>query len=81
MRLHRLNNGHRWPNRLFLAMVRRAAGEEPSDVIKLLNYRPQFFGSRFSSLIQNAMRGPSPWSVGERELFAAWTSQLNQCEF
>jgi len=27
------------------------------------------------------MRGPSPWSVGERELFAAVTSRLNQCVF
>jgi AhpD family alkylhydroperoxidase len=27
------------------------------------------------------MRGPSEWSAGERELFAAFTSQLNQCPF
>jgi hypothetical protein len=27
------------------------------------------------------MRGPSQWSVGERELFAAFTSRLNQCLF
>jgi len=27
------------------------------------------------------MRGPSTWSVGERELFAAFTSRLNQCVF
>jgi len=27
------------------------------------------------------MRGPSPWSVGERELFAAFVSRLNQCVF
>jgi len=27
------------------------------------------------------MRGPSEWSVGERELFAAYTSKLNQCVF
>ena len=28
-----------------------------------------------------AMRGPSEWSAGERELFAAFTSLLNQCPF
>ena len=28
-----------------------------------------------------AMRGPSDWSAGERELFAAFTSLLNQCPF
>jgi len=27
------------------------------------------------------MRGPSDWSVGERELFAAFVSSLNQCPF
>jgi AhpD family alkylhydroperoxidase len=27
------------------------------------------------------MRGPSDWSVGERELFAAFVSNLNQCRF
>jgi len=27
------------------------------------------------------MRGPSDWSAGERELFAAFVSSLNQCPF
>jgi len=27
------------------------------------------------------MRGPSEWSVAERELFAAFVSSLNQCVF
>jgi len=27
------------------------------------------------------MRGPSAWTVGERELFAAFVSRLNQCLF
>jgi hypothetical protein len=27
------------------------------------------------------MRGPSDWTVAERELFAAFTSKLNQCVF
>jgi hypothetical protein len=62
-------------------MLRRVTGQEPSDVLKLLNYRPQFFGAQFSILVQDALRGPSPWTVGERELFAAWTSRLNECEF
>ena len=28
-----------------------------------------------------ALRGPSDWSEGERELFAAFVSALNQCPF
>jgi len=27
------------------------------------------------------MRGPSEWSPGERELFAGFTSLVNQCPF
>ena len=27
------------------------------------------------------LRGPSAWSVGERELFAAFVSALNHCHF
>jgi AhpD family alkylhydroperoxidase len=32
-------------------------------------------------LIRSSLRGPSDWSVGERELFAAATSQANACSF
>ena len=31
--------------------------------------------------VRTVMRGPSDWSVGERELFAAFVSRLNQCHF
>jgi uncharacterized peroxidase-related enzyme len=27
------------------------------------------------------MRGPSAWSVGDRELMAAYVSKMNECEF
>jgi hypothetical protein len=50
-------------------------------VIKTLLYRPEVFGRPFSDAVDRAMRGPSDWSAGERELFAAFTSLLNQCPF
>ena len=31
--------------------------------------------------LERAMRGPSEWSFGERELFAGFVSLLNQCHF
>ena len=40
-----------------------------------------FFGTPFSETLDHAMRGPSEWSAGERELFAGFTSLLNQCPF
>ena len=32
-------------------------------------------------LTHEAMRGPSAWSVGDRELMAAFVSKLNECEY
>ena len=40
-----------------------------------------FFGAPHQAHTQAVMRGPSEWSVGERELFAAFVSRLNQCHF
>ena len=56
-------------------------GREPSGVLKTLYYRPELFGRPFSDALDLAMRGPSDWSAGERELFAAFVSSLNQCPF
>ena len=44
-------------------------------------YRPEIFGRPYSDALDQAMRGPSDWSAGERELFAAFVSSLNQCPF
>jgi len=56
-------------------------GSEAPDVLKTLRYRPQLFGQPFSAALDVVMRGPSEWSAGERELFAAFTSLLRQCPF
>jgi hypothetical protein len=52
-----------------------------SDVRRMLSYREELFGRPFSEALQDVMRGPSDWSVAERELFAAFVSSLNQCVF
>ena len=81
MRLERVGTGHRIPQRLMLSAVRLFTRMEPPDVMKTMLYRPEFFGKPSGELTQRVMRGPSEWSVGERELFAAFTSRLNQCPF
>ena len=53
----------------------------PLDVVKTLAYRPELFGAHYSALIHELLRGESQWSVGERELFAAYTAHLNKCPF
>jgi uncharacterized peroxidase-related enzyme len=81
VRLHAVEHGHRLPQRLKLILIRLLSGRRVPDVVKTLFYRPEFFGRPMCDWTQAVMRGPSPWSVGERELFAAFTSRLNQCLF
>ena len=64
-----------------LDVIRERSGNEPLGVVKTLLYRPELFGQPFSEALEDAMRGDSEWSPGERELFAAFTSLLNQCHF
>ncbi len=56
-------------------------GTTEPDVTRALVYRPKFFGGPFSFCLEDVMRGPSPWSVGERELIAAFVSRTNECPF
>jgi hypothetical protein len=81
MRLDRLDHGHRGAARLMLAVMKRMGGRTPPDVVKLLFYRRGFFGRPYSAWLHDIMRGESSWTIGERELFAAYTSRLNQCLF
>jgi hypothetical protein len=83
MRLQIVESGHRLPQKLILRMIRLLSGDpnQPYDVVKTMLYRPAFFGKPYSELLQAVMRGPSSWTVGERELFAAFTSRQNECRF
>ena len=81
MRLARIESGHRPAERQRLRALRLALREEPSDVVKTCLYRPELFGAAYSDVFHTVMRGPSDWSVAERELFAAFVSSENQCLF
>lgn len=54
---------------------------EAIEIVSLGCYRHRFFGTPFFDLVQDLMRGQSSWTVGERELFAAYTSNTNECPF
>ena len=81
MRLQKVESGHRLQQKLFLLFIQFISFRKPFDVVKLFMYRPEYFGRNFCGLAQDVMRGPSDWSVGERELFGAFTSKLNKCVF
>ena len=64
-----------------LAVVEASPAPRPLGVLKTLYYRPDIFGEPYSDTLDLALRAPSDWSEGERELFAAFVSSLNQCLF
>jgi hypothetical protein len=81
VRLAAVDNGHAPDEAAMLAEIAQRSGREPLGVVKTLLYRPELFGRPFSDRLDDVMRGPSDWSPGERELFAGFTSLLNQCPF
>lgn len=81
MRLGVVDHGHTLGRKALLFVARLMMGAKVPGVVKTLFYRPGFFGDHQSAWTNQVMRGPSAWTVGERELFAAFTSKLNQCEF
>jgi uncharacterized peroxidase-related enzyme len=81
MRLEILNSGYRPGTKLLFAVIRLLSRQPVPDAAKLVFYRPDFYGARAKQFTHEAMRGPSPWSVGDRELMAAYVSKVNDSPF
>jgi AhpD family alkylhydroperoxidase len=81
MRLAILDSGHGVGTKALFALIRTVSRQPVLDVIKLVKYRADFYGGPMSAVTHEAMRGPSTWSVGDRELMAAFVAKTNQCEF
>ena len=81
MRLSILDSGHGLGTKVLFAVIRTASRQPVLDVVKLVKYRPDFYGEPMQRVMHEAMRGPSPWSVGDRELMAACIAQWNQSEW
>ena len=81
MRLEVLNRGYGPGTKMLFAVIRLVSRHPVPDAAKLVFYRPDFYGARAKEFTHEAMRGPSAWSVGDRELMAAYVSQANECAF
>jgi uncharacterized peroxidase-related enzyme len=79
MRLEVLDRGHRLRTKVLLGLIRVVSRQPVVDAVKLAFYRPDFYGG--GDLTHEAMRGPSAWSIGDRELMAAFVSKVNECPF
>lgn len=81
MRLRILDEGHGFRAKVLFALIRAFSRQATPEAVKLVRYRPDFFGGPMKHVTHEAMRGPSPWSVAERELIAAFVSKMNACEY
>jgi uncharacterized peroxidase-related enzyme len=79
MRLMILDRGHSFGTKAIFALIRIFSRQRVLDVIKFVKYRPDFY--RAQEMTHEAMRGPSGWSVGDRELMAAFVAKNNECEW
>jgi len=81
MRLKILNNGYKFGTKMLFAFIHLVSRQPVPDAARLVFYRPDFYGAPMGALTHLAMRGPSAWSVGDRELMAAFVSKMNVCAF
>lgn len=73
------NTGRTGPYAELLARV-QASGQVYPQIWHLFAFKPRAT-RHLERFTQEVMRGPSPLSPGLRELIAAYTSKLNDCEF
>lgn len=81
MRPRVLEHGYGVGPKLLFRLIRLVSGRPVPDAAKITFYRPDFYGTHVKKFTQEAMRGRSTWSVGDRELMAAYVSKVNDCPF
>ena len=81
MRLSILNRGYSPGTKVLFALIRLFSGHPIPDAARIVFYRPDFYGTHMKEFTHQAMRGPSAWSVGDRELMAAYVSKVNESAF
>jgi AhpD family alkylhydroperoxidase len=76
-----LEHGYGIGPRLLFRLIRLVSGHPVPDAARITFYRSDFYGTYAKKLTHEAMRGRSPWSVGDRELMAAYVSKVNDSPF
>lgn len=81
MRLQEIERGDSFGHRLLIGFISMVSGMRLPDAARIVMYHADFYGNPMASWTQAAMRGPSGWTVGEREMMAAMTAKWNACAF
>ena len=62
------------------AAMMTAASIPVPRILHLFNFRPEWT-EHLAAFTQGVMRGPSTLTPGQRELIAAFSSRVNNCDF
>lgn len=81
MRLPDIERGDSLRSRTLIRVISTVSGMRLPDAARVAFYHKGFTGSVFGAWTQAVMRGPSEWSVSERELMAAMVARWNSCTF
>jgi len=81
MRLREIDRGDSIVSRLLISFISLVSGMRLPDAARVAFYHKEFFSAPMGEWTQAAVRGPSEWSVGERELMAALVAKWNSCSF
>jgi AhpD family alkylhydroperoxidase len=81
MRLPEIDRGDGLANRLLIRLISIVSGMRLPDAARVAFYHKDFFGTPMGAWTQAAMRGPSEWTVAERELMAAMVAKWNSSAF
>jgi uncharacterized peroxidase-related enzyme len=81
MRLREIERGDSFTDRLLIGFISIVSGMRLPDAARVAFYHKSFFSAPIGAWTQAAMRGPSEWSVVERELMAAMVAKWNSCAF
>ena len=81
MRLPEIERGEDFGSRLLIRFISIVSRMRLPDAARVAFYHKEFFGAPMGAWTQATMRGPSTWTVGERELMAAMVAKWNSCAF
>jgi uncharacterized peroxidase-related enzyme len=80
MRLREVERGDGVARRLLIGFISVVSRMRLPDAARVAFYYRDF-GRPLGAWTQAAMRGPSTWTIGERELMAAMVAKWNSCKF
>lgn len=81
MRLTRLETGLRPVQKIILRIFKIITGGLVPGPLLVLSYRRELCGKYLAACFQEGMREATEWSVEEVEIFAAFVSKLNSCQY